>query len=77
MGELSDTNPLFPGDNETETLYLIQKVIFLYAHREINLWKCKNNLRVISKWRIMLNINVIYISLIWFSYGVYSYIHTF
>ena len=28
MGELFDTEPLFPGDNEIQTLYLIQKLPF-------------------------------------------------
>ena len=27
MGELSDGQPLFPGDSEIDTLYLIQKVL--------------------------------------------------
>ena len=31
MGELFDTEPLFPGDNEIQTLYLIQKVFLNLA----------------------------------------------
>jgi len=29
MGELFDTEPLFPGDDEIQTIYLIQKVRYI------------------------------------------------
>ena len=38
MGELADGNPLFPGENEVDQLYCIEKVLGNLPQEQINMF---------------------------------------
>lgn len=40
MGEISDGQPMFPGDSEVDQLYIIQKVIIAQLHHFLTATHC-------------------------------------